>query len=356
MENNDGSDAGLARRVMKEILDTPALKEVLLLHMRGIRTERARGLAGTLLWEDPAISMSLMGSLPDAANWMLTLLAELGEQLESIPPPLLREILADIASRLDRGKLEEAFSSWSGVVRGLAVAKEAEGGGAPLPVHLLNAAIARLDRATMALEDDPEGAARALAGLLERVDTAGLRRSLRRLSRTALRAVRAMTPAAHRPHAPKFIGAGRSETFPGAGSMRRFMYGWNTFFCLTLGPLLMLRPGLLRRFLRWPGDDPVMTGIYGSIVTSVGILSAAALTDESKGERFLPLFQVQLLYKAMTCLMLRRELRRRKSGKLGLRVFFWFFLLYIALLAGALGESKAAGGFEAGSGREGTAV
>ncbi len=345
MEGMNGAEAGLAQRVMKEILDTPALKEVILLHMRGVRPRRAEGLAGTLLWEDPAVSMSFLGTLPDAAGWLLTLLAELGEQLESIPPPLLLEILGKIASGVDREKMKRAAASWGRVIKGLAGAKEAGEGGGRQAARCLNAAIARLDGATLALERDPEGAARALADLAGQLDTAALRRSLRRLATVAFRAGKSGRVGARRTHSSRCACCGEGQAAATVEGWRRFMYAWNTVLCLTMGPVLMLRPSLLRRFLRWPGDDPVMTGIYGSIVTSVGVLSAAALADEGKRDRFVPVFHAQLLYKTMTCLMLRRELRRRETGRFGLRVFFWFFVLYIAMLAAAVRRvPDAAGG------------
>ena len=74
MQEKAGTGSGLTQRVMQEVMDTPALKEIILLHMWGVRPERASGLAETLLWRDPAMAMSFFGSAPAAANWLLVFL------------------------------------------------------------------------------------------------------------------------------------------------------------------------------------------------------------------------------------------------------------------------------------------
>ncbi|WP_287152899.1 hypothetical protein [Candidatus Solincola tengchongensis] len=115
---------------------------------------------------------------------------------------------------------------------------------------------------------------------------------------------------------------------------RRFMYAYNTAMCLSLGPPMILFQKLPRAILKWPYEDPVMMGIYGTIVTSVGACSAAALRSEKTQERFLPLFLVQMLYKTMTCALLAKELRKKEVEPWGLRLILWFFVAYIAMLAG----------------------
>jgi len=117
---------------------------------------------------------------------------------------------------------------------------------------------------------------------------------------------------------------------------QKFMYGYNTAMCLSAGPPMVLAPNFTRKVLNWPYDDPVMTGIYGSIVTSVGILSAAALADESKCEKFLPLFYTQIMYKTATCALIANKLRKKEASSWGLHFFLWFFVLYIVLLSRAI--------------------
>jgi len=127
-------------------------------------------------------------------------------------------------------------------------------------------------------------------------------------------------------------------TDPGEKKKRwqRFMYGYNTVMCLSAGPPMVLAPGFTRKLLNWPYDDPVMTGIYGSIVTSVGVLSAAALADESKYEKFLPIFYTQIMYKTATCALIAGKLRKKEVSSWGLHFYLWFFVLYIIFLAKAI--------------------
>ena len=117
---------------------------------------------------------------------------------------------------------------------------------------------------------------------------------------------------------------------------QRFVYGYNTVMCLSLGPPMVLMQKLTKKLLNWPYDDPVMMGIYGSIVTSVGVLSASALMDESKFEKHLAVFYTQIMYKSMTCLLIANKLRKKEASSWGLHLFFWFFVVYIILLAKAI--------------------
>lgn len=121
---------------------------------------------------------------------------------------------------------------------------------------------------------------------------------------------------------------------------QRFMYGYNTVMCFSAGPPMVLMQKLTRKLLNWPYDDPVMMGIYGSIVTSVGILSASALMDESKFEKHLPVFYTQIMYKTMTCLLIADKLRKREVSSWGLHFLLWFFVAYILMLAKAIPWKK----------------
>ena len=101
------SRPGLAERVLREVLSTPALKELVMLQLRDIRPENASGLARTLLWGDPALSMSLVGALPRALNWAAEFLLELARQLDSLPEPLLADLAGAAGSGIDLGRLRQ---------------------------------------------------------------------------------------------------------------------------------------------------------------------------------------------------------------------------------------------------------
>lgn len=125
---------------------------------------------------------------------------------------------------------------------------------------------------------------------------------------------------------------------------QRFMYAYNAVMCFSAGPPMIVYQKLPKKLLRWPYDDPVMMGIYGTIVTSVGALSAAALRDEDNYDRFLPVLYVQILYKGMACALLAERLRRKEVPSRGLWFLFWFFAAYVAMLAKAIPWKKKAAG------------
>jgi hypothetical protein len=117
---------------------------------------------------------------------------------------------------------------------------------------------------------------------------------------------------------------------------QKFMYAYNTAMCLSMGPPMVLAPDLTRKLMKWPHDDPVMMGIYGSSVTSVGVLSASALADESKYGQLLPVLYTQIMYKTATCLLIANRWRKKEASSWGMHFIFWFFVLYIILLAQAI--------------------
>lgn len=182
MERRD-VNPGLGERILKEVIATPALKEVFLLQIKDIRPETASGLVKTLLWGDPGVSMSLFGALPDAANWLLEFLLELGRQLNGLPEPLLRDILGRIGAGIDRERLGELPQIYGKLLRRLLL-----GEGRPpeevrdAVVSALNRALAALERSTAQLEANREEMARTLRRAWKELDTTSLARTARRMA------------------------------------------------------------------------------------------------------------------------------------------------------------------------------
>ncbi|WP_287152898.1 hypothetical protein [Candidatus Solincola tengchongensis] len=182
MENQEVTP-GLGERIIKEIIATPALKEVFLLQIKDIRPETASGVVKTLLWGDPGISMSLFGALPDAANWLLEFLLELGRQLNGLPEPLLKDILGRIGAGIDRERLGELPQVYGRLLRRLLL-----GEGRPpeevrdAVVSALNRALAAIELSTAQLEANREEIARTLRRAWKELDTASLARTMRRVA------------------------------------------------------------------------------------------------------------------------------------------------------------------------------
>lgn len=182
---------GLSERLLKEVIATPALKELILLQMKDIKPETAPGMIRTLLWGDPGISMSLFGVLPDAVNWLLELLLELGRQLNGLPELLLKDILGQVGSGIDTKKLQQLPEVYGQLARRLLIGegKTQEEARAAV-ITALNTALAALDGLTLKLEDNRAEIALSLASGFKELETAALARSLRRIALLALAAAR----------------------------------------------------------------------------------------------------------------------------------------------------------------------
>jgi hypothetical protein len=182
---------GLSERILKEVIATPALKELILLQMKDIKAETAPGLVKTLLWGDPGISMSLFGALPDAVNWLLELLLELGRQLNGLPEPLLKDILGQVGTGIDGERLKQLPEVYGQLVKRLVIGegKTPEEARAAV-IAALNTLLSGLDGLTAKLDANRVDIARSLASDIKALDTAALARSLRRAGLLAVAAAR----------------------------------------------------------------------------------------------------------------------------------------------------------------------
>jgi len=202
-----GVTPGLSERILKEVMATPALKELVILQMKDIKPDTAPGVVKMLLWGDPGISMSLFGALPEAVNWLLELLLELGRQLNGLPEPLLKDILGQVGGGIDGERLKQFPEIYGQLIRRILIGegKTPEETRAAV-TSALNAALAGLDALTVKLEDNRADIARSLSEGAKALDTAALTRSLRRIGLLAL--------AAARP--PKEAGGGKAPKAAGA--------------------------------------------------------------------------------------------------------------------------------------------
>ncbi len=99
-------ETGVGLRVMKQLLRTPAFKDLLVLSMNDSNPENPRELAKSLLWEDAGLSFSLMGSLPRELNFIIVFLDELAQQLQNVPPEMLRDFVSQMGGNLNKEALK----------------------------------------------------------------------------------------------------------------------------------------------------------------------------------------------------------------------------------------------------------
>jgi hypothetical protein len=159
--------------------------------MKDIKAETAPGLVKTLLWGDPGISMSLFGALPDAINWLLEFLLELGRQLNDLPEPLLKDILGRIGIGVDAERLGQFPEIYGQLTRRLLIGegKTPEEARAAV-IAAINAALAGVDRLTLKLEENRDEISRSLNQGWKELDTAVLKRTLRRVGLLAVATAR----------------------------------------------------------------------------------------------------------------------------------------------------------------------
>lgn len=203
-----GAAAGLSERILREVIATPAFKELMILQMKDIKAETAPGLVKTLLWGDPGISMSLFGALPDAVNWLVEFLLELGRQLNSLPEPLLKDILGQIGTGIESERLKEFPEVYGRLVRRILVGEDVSPEEVRAAVFTaLNTGLAGLDSLTVKLEANRADIARTLSEGAKSLDTAALARSMRRIGLVALAAARPPKETGDRKSAGKTAGA-----------------------------------------------------------------------------------------------------------------------------------------------------
>jgi len=184
------SRPGLAERVLREVLSTPALKELVMLQLRDIKPENASGIARTLIWGDPALSMSLVSALPGALNWAAEFLLELARQLDSLPEPLLADLAGVAGSGLDLERLRRLRDTCLSLAGKLLAGQ----GGPEERARRLAAAINRsatsLDRLASLLEERRADLSAYASVLRKEVDWKRLAGSARHLLSILISAVR----------------------------------------------------------------------------------------------------------------------------------------------------------------------
>jgi hypothetical protein len=72
------------------------------------------------------------------------------------------------------------------------------------------------------------------------------------------------------------------------------MYIYNIVGAGGFGLALLFFPGTIQSILRFPPQDPVTLGLYGSVLLAVGLISIAALRFPLK---FVSILFIQLVYK-----------------------------------------------------------
>ncbi len=98
-------------RLLREILRTPAYREIIHLYAEGGGSDPGAA-ARALLTEDPELPLRLASASPAAVERAVHSALVLGRQLASYPEPMLEAYLEQIADDIDRGALRELPRVW----------------------------------------------------------------------------------------------------------------------------------------------------------------------------------------------------------------------------------------------------
>lgn len=106
----DGAD-----RIAKQLLGNSKFKQSMLILLSSVDPQSARGLVRTLFWEDPEMLLSVMGAAPDLVNALIVAMAEVAEQLKSMPAPLLQQLIGLVVQKIDGVTLGEAAGNLASI-------------------------------------------------------------------------------------------------------------------------------------------------------------------------------------------------------------------------------------------------
>ena len=116
-----------ADRILRELIRTPKFKETVVILLNSIDPPSARRLVRTLFWQDPGLLLSILGSLPALVNVASEALAEVANQMNTMPPPLLQDFLNQVVAGIDGGAAGEAVGGLVSMALSLGVADKESG-------------------------------------------------------------------------------------------------------------------------------------------------------------------------------------------------------------------------------------
>ncbi|HRS97792.1 MAG TPA: hypothetical protein P5040_06370 [Smithella sp.] len=93
--------------VLKEVLSTPFVKDIIRNSLQNVKPDKTHPVVNALIWQDPEIILSILGSIPSMVNSCTGALAEAGKQLnEKFSSQLLSEYVGSILKDIDTDELK----------------------------------------------------------------------------------------------------------------------------------------------------------------------------------------------------------------------------------------------------------
>jgi hypothetical protein len=112
MPNRDG--------VLREILRTPFVKDIIRSGLKNKTHEKNPSVVMTLIWEDPEIILSILGTLPVLINSCAMTANEVGKQVnEKFSPQLLSDYLGSILGDVNKDHFKACADTYATLIRNL---------------------------------------------------------------------------------------------------------------------------------------------------------------------------------------------------------------------------------------------
>lgn len=106
--------------VLKEVLRTPFVKDIIRSSLQSRKPDKSHPLVVALIWQDPEVILSILGSIPPVVNSCVGALGETGKQLnEKFSPELLRDYLASILNDIDIDEFKALAEAYSTMIKNL---------------------------------------------------------------------------------------------------------------------------------------------------------------------------------------------------------------------------------------------
>lgn len=106
--------------VMKEVLRTPFVKDIIRSNLQNIKPEKARPFVNTLIWQDPEVVLSLLAAIPKVVNSCTGALAEAGKQInEKFSAALLKDYLGSLVKDIRSEDLKEIVDAYTTLFKNL---------------------------------------------------------------------------------------------------------------------------------------------------------------------------------------------------------------------------------------------
>ena len=106
--------------VVKEILATPFVKDLIRANMKSAAIEIDPSLVRTLLWDDPEVSLAVLSTLPHIVNHCTGALSEAGREIdEKLSPELLKGYLTAMGNDLNTDNITACAEVWGKIISNL---------------------------------------------------------------------------------------------------------------------------------------------------------------------------------------------------------------------------------------------